>query len=124
MENKLVYDKPPKNWNEALPIGNGKLGAMLFGFGDKDRIQLNEDSIWSGGFRTRYNTEAKAKLREIQKECQDKNFDTAQNDCSKFIFPTYPHMTHYQTAGDVWIENIGIPKKKYFLQRCYGYSKI
>ena len=49
---RLWYDKPAKDWNEALPLGNGKLGAMVFGGSPKggvlqEKIQLNEDSVWS-----------------------------------------------------------------------------
>ena len=42
----LWYDSPAKNWNEALPLGNGKLGVMVFGNPNTERIQLNDDSLW------------------------------------------------------------------------------
>ncbi|MEI9806879.1 MAG: glycoside hydrolase family 95 protein [Bacteroidota bacterium] len=45
----LWYDKPAKDWNEALPIGNGRLGAMIFGRADTELIQLNEQTLWTGG---------------------------------------------------------------------------
>jgi alpha-L-fucosidase 2 len=45
----LWYDKPAKDWNEALPIGNGRLGAMIFGRTDTELIQLNEQTLWTGG---------------------------------------------------------------------------
>jgi len=45
---KLWYDQPAENWNEALPLGNGKLGVMVFGNTSNERIQLNEDSMWPG----------------------------------------------------------------------------
>lgn len=48
MNNTLFYKKPAKAWEEALPIGNGRLGAMVFGNLKKERIALNEDSLWSG----------------------------------------------------------------------------
>lgn len=50
-QKKLVlwYDQPAKNWNEALPIGNGRLGAMIFGRPGDELIQLNEQSLWTGG---------------------------------------------------------------------------
>jgi len=48
MELKLWYDKPAKEWVEAMPIGNGRLGAMIFGGTERERIQLNEDTIWNG----------------------------------------------------------------------------
>ena len=45
---KLWYDSPAKEWTQALPIGNGRLGAMVFGGTAEDRYQLNEDSLWCG----------------------------------------------------------------------------
>lgn len=45
----LHYDKPAKEWTEALPVGNGRLGAMIFGKTDEELIQINEASLWSGG---------------------------------------------------------------------------
>ena len=44
----LWYDKPAANWNEALPIGNGRLAAMVFGDLNNERLQLNEETIWAG----------------------------------------------------------------------------
>jgi alpha-L-fucosidase 2 len=45
---KLWYEKPARSWTEAMPIGNGRLGAMVFGKVNTERIQLNEDSVWYG----------------------------------------------------------------------------
>src|SRR5690349_6131515 len=45
----LWYDKPAKEWNEALPVGNGRLGAMIFGRPGEELIQLNEETLWTGG---------------------------------------------------------------------------
>jgi alpha-L-fucosidase 2 len=45
---KLWYTRPATNWNEALPIGNGRLAAMVFGGTDMERIQLNEETVWAG----------------------------------------------------------------------------
>ncbi|MDR1817203.1 MAG: glycoside hydrolase family 95 protein, partial [Puniceicoccales bacterium] len=44
----LVYDAPAKWWTDALPVGNGRLGAMVFGGTDRERIQLNEGTVWAG----------------------------------------------------------------------------
>ncbi len=46
---KLWYRQPAEAWNEALPVGNGKLGAMVFGRTGQERIQFNEETLWSGG---------------------------------------------------------------------------
>jgi len=45
---KLWYDKPAANWNEALPLGNGRIGAMVFGGPAKEQLQLNEETVWAG----------------------------------------------------------------------------
>ena len=47
--NTLQYDKPANEWTEALPVGNGRLGAMVFGNINEELIQLNEATLWSGG---------------------------------------------------------------------------
>ena len=46
--NMLWYREPARSWNEALPLGNGRLGAMVFGGVREERIALNEDSLWTG----------------------------------------------------------------------------
>ena len=64
----LRYTAPAPCWNEALPLGNGRLGAMIFGGATLERMQLNEDSLWSGGFTDRINPSAKEympRLREL-----------------------------------------------------------
>ncbi len=50
-ELKLWYNKPSSKWTDALPIGNGRLGAMIFGGVEQDRIQFNEETLWTGGPR-------------------------------------------------------------------------
>jgi len=45
---KLWYRYPAREWEEALPVGNGRIGGMVFGGVDRERITLNEESIWSG----------------------------------------------------------------------------
>ena len=64
--NRLWYDRPAANWNEALPLGNGRLGAMVFGGTVVERVALNEDSLWYGGFRDRVNPDAKDALPKIR----------------------------------------------------------
>lgn len=45
----LWYEQPANEWEEALPVGNGRLGAMIFGKYDEERIQINEETYWTGG---------------------------------------------------------------------------
>ena len=46
--NVIWLEQPAADWNEALPLGNGRLGAMVFGSVGRERLQLNEDTLWSG----------------------------------------------------------------------------
>ena len=63
----LLYDKPAAEWVEALPIGNGRIGAMVFGRTANERIQFNEDSFWAGGPHDPVNPEALAALPEARR---------------------------------------------------------
>src|SRR5574342_859744 len=75
----LFYRQPAKEWVEALPIGNGRLGGMVFGGVPAERIQLNEDTFWSGGPYDPVNPEALSYLPKVRqliwagryKEAQD-----------------------------------------------------
>ena len=58
----IWFDHPTSKWEEALPIGNGRLGAMIFGGIERERIALNQDSIWYGGPIDRVNPDAKEHL--------------------------------------------------------------
>ena len=75
----LWYTKPAQKWEEALPIGNGRLGAMVFGMNGEERIQLNEDTYWTGG---PYSTVVKGGykvLPEIQQLVFEEKFLDAHN---------------------------------------------
>src|SRR6266496_3728340 len=63
---RLWYNQPAANWNEALPIGNGRLAAMVFGGTQSERIQLNEDTVWAGEKRDRNNPEGAHNLPEVR----------------------------------------------------------
>ena len=58
MERKLWYLQPAKRWDEALPLGNGRMGAMVFGGTNSEHIQMNEDSVWYGKSIDRLNPDA------------------------------------------------------------------
>ena len=63
----LWFNKPAGKWTDALPIGNGRLGAMVFGGVPAERLQLNEDSLWSGSPRQWNNPAAKQHLPEVRR---------------------------------------------------------
>jgi alpha-L-fucosidase 2 len=62
----LTYDKPASRWTEALPVGNGRIGAMVFGGTEDDRLQINEGTLWGGGPHNYTDPEAYTHLEEIR----------------------------------------------------------
>ena len=67
MDLTLRYDTPAEEWVEALPIGNGRLGAMVFGRTATERVQFNEDTVWAGGPHDYAHEDAAAHLPEIRR---------------------------------------------------------
>ncbi len=63
----LWYSAPAETWEEALPIGNGRLGAMIFGGLDEERLQFNEDTLWTGRPRDYTHAGAAAHLGEVRR---------------------------------------------------------
>ncbi len=64
---RLWYDEPAEQWGEALPVGNGRLGAMVFGDPHKETIQLNENTLYAGQPYRNDNPQAKEALPEARK---------------------------------------------------------
>src|SRR5690606_39815470 len=65
---KLWYNQPADDWNDALPVGNGRLGAMIFGGIHQERLQLNEETVWTGKDFDFVNPAAKGALSAIRSE--------------------------------------------------------
>src|SRR6187399_588012 len=75
----LWYKQPARSWNEALPIGNGRLGAMVFGNATEELIQLNEETLWSGGpVNTDPNPQAPQYLDEIRQALFNHEYQKAE----------------------------------------------
>ena len=75
---KLWYTQPATVWTEALPVGNGRIGAMVFGKVDEELIQLNESTLWSGGPVTgNVNPEAPTYLPKIRQALAEENYKQA-----------------------------------------------
>ncbi|MEO8562488.1 MAG: glycoside hydrolase family 95 protein [bacterium] len=73
----LWYRRPAGQWVEALPVGNGRLGAMVFGGVERERLQLNEDTLWSGGPRDWNNPKAPQVLAEVRKLIAEEKYAEA-----------------------------------------------
>lgn len=81
---KLWYKQPARNWNEALPIGNGRIGAMVFGKVNEELIQLNEETLWSGGpVNSNPNPGVASYLPAIRKALMNEEFEEAEKLTSK-----------------------------------------
>ena len=63
---RLWYRQPAREWVEALPVGNGRLGAMVFGGTTRERLQLNEDTLWNGGPYDPVNPNAREALARVR----------------------------------------------------------
>jgi alpha-L-fucosidase 2 len=99
--NVLWYRTPAANWNEALPIGNGRLGAMVFGGVIDDRLQLNEDTVWAGQKLDRVNPRAAASLPEIRRLLFAGKPAEAEAIADKTLISVPRRMPPYQTLGDL-----------------------
>ncbi len=105
-ELKLWYDQPALNWNEALPVGNGRLGAMVFGGVETERIQFNEETLWDG----QPNDYSHPGAHEYLEELRQLVFDGKQTEAHELgmeKFMSVPlRQTNYQPFGDL---NLSFP---------------
>jgi len=107
----LWYRRPAEYWVEAMPLGNGRLGAMVFGGVTDERIQLNEDSLWSGGHQDADNPEALKALPEVRRLLAEGKYLDAQALTFKTMIcaklgshggtGAYDPYGSYQTLGDL-----------------------
>jgi len=100
---ELWYKSPAKDWNEALPIGNGRLGAMVFGEYNHENIQLNEESLWAGSKIDNNNPGAKSHLKEIQQAIFSGDYKKGLELSNKYMVGTPPNIRSYQPLGNLYI---------------------
>lgn len=105
---KLWYREPAQDWVEALPIGNGKLGGMVFGDPVTERIQLNEESVWSGSARQRRNPDAQKSLPVIRQMLREGKIQQAQTLAQMTLSGVPESGRAYQTLGDLFLEFEGM----------------
>lgn len=102
-EYELWYTQPAANWNEALPIGNGRLGAMVFGNPFDERIQLNEESLWAGA-PTRPEKNAQEIIPSIKHLLLNGEIERASDLSKSNLKPDPLRFRSYQTLGDIKLE--------------------
>ncbi|MBB6674041.1 glycoside hydrolase family 95 protein [Cohnella nanjingensis] len=98
---KLRFSGPASAWEEALPVGNGRLGAMIFGAAQGERIALNEDSLWYGGPRDRNNPDALAHLESIRRCLREGRVEEAQRLSVLALSGVPETQRHYVPLGDL-----------------------
>ncbi|MEO5912016.1 MAG: glycoside hydrolase family 95 protein [Pelobium sp.] len=111
---KLWYDQPSKNWNEALPLGNGRLGTMVFGDPKIEHLQLNEETVWAGEPGNNIVDGVYPAIKEIRKLIFQKKFKEAQ----ALSLKTFPRQAAennnygmpYQPVGDLFLKFNGNDK--------------
>jgi alpha-L-fucosidase 2 len=99
----LWYERPASQWVEALPVGNGRLGAMVFGGISLERLQLNEDTLWAGGPYNPANPAARAALPEIRRLLAAGEHQAAQDLVQRSFMSLPLRQMPYQTIGDLLI---------------------
>src|SRR6476661_4684942 len=99
--NVLWYGAPAASWNEALPIGNGRLGAMVFGGIVDERLQLNEETVWAGQKLDRVNPQAAVFLPQIRRLLFAGKPTEAEAIADRTMISVPRRMPPYQTLGDL-----------------------
>ena len=118
---KLWYTEPASEWTQALPVGNGRLGAMIFGRVADERIQLNEDTVWSGGPQDADNPEARPALADMRRLLFAGKYAEAEDLANRKMVCKGPGSGSgqgatvafgcYQTLGDLHVRFISPPDK-------------
>lgn len=97
----LWYRSPALEWTEALPVGNGRLGAMVFGGVARERLQLNDNTLWGGGPYSPATPDALAALPEVRRLIFEGRYAEAQDLANARMMATPVRQMSYQTIGDL-----------------------
>ena len=110
----LWYTQPAAEWTQALPIGNGRLGAMVYGGVEQEHLQLNEDTLWSGGPHCYDNQDAYQHLATVREQLDRGEYAAAEDTAQKMLGrPKYQQA--YQPLGDLFLS---FPKGEIWSKYC------
>lgn len=101
---KLWYEQPAAKWEEAMPVGNGRLGAMMCGDVTQETIWLNEDSVWSGKPVNRINPDAKENLPKVRRLIREGKIPEAEELALLALCGTPNSQRSYETAGELYLQ--------------------
>jgi alpha-L-fucosidase 2 len=97
----LWYRQAASQWDHAMPLGNGRIGAMVFGNVNRERIQLNEETLWMGSARVTDNPDARRHLPEVRRLLFDGKPHEAYAVAEKYLMGKPWRLESYQTLGDL-----------------------
>src|SRR5690606_30755543 len=101
---ELWYDRPAADWNEALPVGNGRLGAMIFGGIEDERLQINEETVWSGTDHDFVNKDARKALPIVRRLLFEGKWIEAKDLAQQKLMGDKRIPSAYQTVGDLHLK--------------------
>jgi alpha-L-fucosidase 2 len=104
----LFFEQPAAAWPDALPVGNGRLGAMVFGNPARERLQLNEETVWDGERRDRNNPLAN-RSPEVRALLMAGKVHEAEALAAEVMMGIPVRLPVYQTLGDLWLEFENVP---------------
>ncbi|MGY3724530.1 alpha-L-fucosidase 2 [Granulicatella balaenopterae] len=99
----LWYKSSAKEWNEALPIGNGHIGAMVFGDCKQEKLMLNDETIWYRGKADRNNPSSKDYLEKIRSALVNEDIEEAERLIALTMFATPRDQSHYEMLGELYL---------------------
>lgn len=105
----LWYDTPAVEWTDALPIGNGRMGAMIFGRPQHELIQLNEETVWAGGYVDRINPKAREGLDQVRKLLFEGKNAEAVDVAGKTMMGVPCSIESYQPLANLLIDDLPDP---------------
>ena len=108
-ELSLVFDRPAEAWNEALPLGNGSMGAMSYGQLRKEKVELNLDTLWSGTGRDKENKNTDVDWEFLHQKIFDGEYEEAEAYCKENILGDWTES--YLPAGNLYIDT-NVPELK------------
>jgi alpha-L-fucosidase 2 len=100
---QMWYQRPATCWNEALPLGNGRMAAMIYGDPYEERIQLNEATFWSGSPYTNYNEEGLSVLNKIRAMEFQGKFEAARDSIDRYMLSKHGHGMMFEPVGRLLI---------------------
>ncbi|KAJ5093064.1 Alpha-L-fucosidase [Penicillium angulare] len=101
---ELWYQQPAATWEEALPLGNGRLGAMVHGRTDTEMIQLNESTVWFGGPQQRTPEDALSNLPALREAIRQGNHTEAERLATTYFFSNPASQRHYEPLGNLFLD--------------------